>query len=99
MKKKLRVLHDSILVKTNNKKEEKTKSGIVIPIDTIDSGYFAEVILVGPGRIFSNGMREKMEIKVGDVIRVERYDGVEIDLDGEKYKLIKEREVDAIYDL
>ena len=92
----LRPLNDRVIVKAAAK-EEKTKSGIVLP-DTIDKERpeQGEVIAVGPGRLMENGQRAPMSIKVGDKIVFKKYSPDEVKVDDVECLVIAESDVMAV---
>ncbi len=92
---KLRPLGDRAVVKPAEK-EEKTKSGIVIPDTAKEKPQEGIVEAVGTGRILDNGTKMPMELKVGDKVLYARYSGNEFKLDDIEYLIISEKDVLAI---
>lgn len=82
----LKPLGKRIVVK-EYEKEETTDSGIVIPSSAQEEPQYAEVIAVGEG--IKNNDKIKDEINVGDKLIYSKYSGTEVELDGEKYIIIK----------
>ena len=80
------------------KKEDVTKSGIIIPDSAKELPNRAEVVAKGPG-VFSPqlGKHVDIDIEVGDTVLFTKYAGVEIALDGEKYLIIKEPDIVASF--
>ena len=67
---KLKPVNDKIVVKPNeNKQEERTASGIILP-DTVQDGTLieGEVVAIGEGMYSANGTLIPVICKVGDVI-------------------------------
>jgi chaperonin GroES len=91
----LRPLGDRAVVKPVEK-EEKTKSGIVIPDTAKEKPQEGIVEAVGSGRILDNGTEVPMELKVGDKVLYARYSGNEFKLDDIEYLIISEKDVLAI---
>lgn len=91
---KLKPLGDKIVVKPIEK-EEKTKSGIVLPDTAKEKPQEGEVVAVGPGK-FEKGERVPMEVKVGDHVIYSKYGGTEVKVDGEEYLILSQSEVLAI---
>jgi len=89
---KIRPLDDRILVK-QSEAEEKTAGGIVLPDTAKEKPQRGKVISVGPGKMLKDGKRGQMEIKKGDEVYYGKYAGTEIEVDGEKYVIIKESDV------
>lgn len=75
--------------------EETTKSGIVLPTASQEKPQYAEVIAVGPG-IVVDGEKVEMQVKAGDKVIYSRYAGNDVELDGEKYIIVKQSDIHAI---
>jgi len=81
------ILGDRIIVQ-EEKAEEKTKSGIIIPAAAQEKETRGTVVFVG------NGTKEQtMMVNVGDTAIYGSYGGVDIKLDGETYKIIRQTEL------
>lgn len=91
----LRPLGDRAVIKPVEK-EEKTKSGIVIPDTAKEKPQEGIVEAVGTGRILDNGTKVPMELKVGDTVLYAKYAGNEFKLDDIEYLIISEKDVLAI---
>jgi chaperonin GroES len=89
---KIRPLDDRILVK-QNAAEEKTAGGIVLPDTAKEKPQRGKVIAAGPGKMLNDGKRGKMEVKKGDEVFYGKYAGTEVEVDGEKYVIIRENDV------
>lgn len=71
--------------------EEKTISGIIIPDNAKEKPLRGEVLAVG------NGTKdEDMVLKVGDTVLYGKYAGTEIELEGEKYLIMRQSDVLAV---
>ena len=81
---KIQPLADRVLVKPQAA-EEKTIGGIIIP----DSAK--EILAVGEGT-----KDEQMVLKAGDQVLYGKYAGTELELDGEKYLIMRQSDVLAI---
>jgi chaperonin GroES len=92
---KLRPLGDRAVLKPVEK-EEKTKSGIVIPDTAKEKPQEGIVEAVGSGRILDNGTKVPMELNVGDKVLYAKYSGNEFKLDDIEYLIISEKDVLAI---
>ena len=75
--------------------EETTKSGIVLPGQAKEKPQQAEVIAVGPGRVV-DGKEITMQVKVGDKVIYSKYSGTEVELDNEKYVIVKQNDILAV---
>ena len=86
----VRPLADRVLVKPAEA-EEKTASGIIIPDSAKEKPLKGEIIAVGKGT-----KDEEMVLAQGDHVLYGKYAGTEIELDGEKYLIIRQSDVLAI---
>lgn len=76
--------------------EETTKSGIILPETAKEKPQEGEVLAVGPGRRNDKGVREEMEVAVGDRVLFGKYSGTEFKIDGRDLLILKESDVLAI---
>ena len=91
----LKPLGDRVVVKPVEK-EERTKSGIVLPDTAKEKPQEGIVEAVGTGRILDNGTKLQMELKVGDKILYAKYAGNEFKIDEIEYLIVSEKDVLAI---
>ena len=91
----IRPLHDRIVVKRVEQKEQ-VRGGIVIPDNAKEKPQEAEVIAVGDGKYSDEGKRIKMDVKAGDKILIGKYSGTEIKLEDVEYTILREDEVLAV---
>ena len=91
---KLVPLGDKIVLK-QLKAEEKTKSGIILASAAQEKPQEAEVIAVGPGGVV-DGKEVVMQVKVGDKVIYSKYAGTDVELEGEKYIIVKQNDILAI---
>src|SRR5207248_8698256 len=91
----LRPLGDRVVVKPVER-EEKTKSGIVLPDTAKEKPQEGIVEAVETGRILDNGTKIPMELKVGDKILYAKYAGNEFKLHEIEYLIVSEKDVLAI---
>jgi chaperonin GroES len=91
-KTQLEPLGDRIVVRPI-KREETTKSGIILPDTAKEKPQEGEVIAVGPGKLTDDGTRIEMEVKKGDKIMYAKYAGTEIKLDDEELLILRESDV------
>ena len=86
----IKPLADRVLIKPAAA-EEKTVSGIIIPDTAKEKPLKGEVVAVG------NGTKdEEMIVKVGDHVLYGKYAGTEVELDNEKYLIMRQSDVLAI---
>ena len=78
---------DARVVVKKPTRAEQTESGIILP-DTVDEGTQTsqgEVLAVGPGsRNMNTGEPMPMDVKVGDRVIYTKYQGVEVNHNGEE---------------
>ena len=75
--------------------EETTKSGIVLPGQAKEKPQQAEVIAVGPGGVV-DGKEITMQVKAGDQVIYSKYSGTDVDVDDEKYVIVKQSDILAV---
>jgi chaperonin GroES len=83
-------LHDRVIVKPEEK-AEKTAGGIIIPDTAQEKPQRGEVVAIGNGKV-----DEPLTVKVGDTVLFGKYGGTEIEIEGEKYLLLKESDIFVI---
>lgn len=71
--------------------EEVTAAGIIIPDSAKEKPLKGTVIAVGPGT-----KDEVMELKDGDTVLYGKYDGTELEIEGDKVLIMRQSEVLAI---
>ena len=87
---KLKPLADRVLIQPTPA-EETTLAGIIIPDSAKEKPLRGTVLSVG------NGTKdEEMVLKEGDNVLYGKYAGTEIELDGEKYLIMRQTDVLAI---
>jgi len=92
---KLKPLDDRIVIK-QSEAEEKTSGGIILPDTAKEKPQIGKVIEIGPGKLLDNGKRAKMSVKKKDEVIYARYGGNEIEIDGEKYVILRESDIHGI---
>ena len=75
--------------------EETTKSGIVLPGQAKEKPQQAEVIAVGPGGMV-DGKEITMQVKAGDKVIYSKYSGTEVEVEEEKYVIVKQSDILAV---
>jgi chaperonin GroES len=86
----IKPLADRVLIVTAPA-EEKTIGGIIIPDTAKEKPLKGEVIAVGTGT-----KDEEMTLKVGDTVLYGKYAGTELELDGNKYLIMRQSDVLAV---
>jgi len=90
---KLKPLHDRVLVKRIEEKEEQIRGGIVVPDTAKEKPQEGEVVAVGDGKVLESGEKLKMAVKKGDRVLFGKYSGSEVKLDDEEYLIMREDDV------
>lgn len=84
----MKVLFDTILIKTPLKEETMSTGGIVLPTKSTNNKFTtAEVAYVGD---------EVTKVSVGDTILYSDYSGQPLEIDGVKYERLQEKNVIAV---
>jgi chaperonin GroES len=92
----LRPLGDRVVVKPVER-EERTKSGIVLPDTAKEKPQEGLIEAVGNGRyIEATGKREPLDVKVGDRVVYAKYAGSEIKIDDVEYLILSEKDILAV---
>ena len=81
---------DRVLVKPAAA-EEKTIGGIIIPDSAKEKPLRGEIVAAGKGT-----KDEEMVLKAGDQVLYGKYAGTELELDGEKFLIMRQSDVLAI---
>ena len=90
----LKPLQDRVLIKMI-KAEETTESGIILGGASKESTKIAEVVAVGNEKN-NNEDYEKINLKKGDKVVVNKYTGSEIKYKGENFIILKQEDILAI---
>ena len=86
----IKPLADRVLVKPAAA-EEKTIGGIIIPDSAKEKPLRGEIVAAGKGT-----KDEEMVLKAGDQVLYGKYAGTELELDGEKFLIMRQSDVLAI---
>ncbi|WP_071026084.1 co-chaperone GroES [Peptoniphilus raoultii] len=89
----LRPLDDKIVIK-KIEKEERTESGIVLPSSAKEESNVAEIVALGNKIDKDEDM--KGLLKVGDKVVFSKYAGSEIEIEKEKFTIIKFQDILAV---
>ena len=96
MSKTARPLFGNVLIRPI-KNEHKTKSGLVLP-DSMPQGNTLRgvIVAIGTGSIAMDGTVIPMELHVSDLIVFKKYEAEPIELNGDQYYLVDQRQVMSI---
>lgn len=89
---KLRPLDDKVVIK-QSEAEDKTAGGIILPDTAKEKPQIGKILAVGPGKLLDDGKRSKMSVKKNDEVIYARYIGSEVEIEGEKFVLLRECDV------
>ena len=90
----LKPIGDRLVLKKQEKEEEKTFSGIVLPSSAKEAPVYAEVLAIGSE--VEEDEKMKGNIKVGDKVIYSKYAGTEIKLEDTDYILVKYEDILAV---
>jgi chaperonin GroES len=93
---RVRPIHDRIVVRRDAPETEWEGSSIAIPESHQRPKRQGEVLAVGPGHISSKGTLMPTGLKPGDRVYFGSYAGVEIEVDGEKYQIMRANDVAGV---
>jgi chaperonin GroES len=89
---KLRPLQDRVIVKQSDA-ETKTASGIYLPDSAKEKPTKGKVISVGPGKLDDKGRPMELGIRTGDTVYYGKYSGTEIEVNTEKFVILRESDI------
>jgi len=89
---KLRPLDDRIVIKQSDA-EEKTTGGIILPSIAKEKPQTGKIIATGPGKMLDSGKRSKMSVKKNDKVIYAKYIGSEVEINGEKFVVLRESDI------
>ena len=92
---KIKPLDDRILVK-QSAAETQTAGGIVLPEAAQEKPQRGVVVSCGPGKLLDSGKRGALSVKKGDEVFYGKYAGSEVDIDQDKFVILRESDVLAI---
>ena len=89
---KLKPLDDRVVIK-QSEAEEKTTGGIILPDTAKEKPQIGVVIATGPGKLLDDGKRGKMAVKKKDEVLYGKYTGSDVEIDREKYVILRESDI------
>lgn len=89
---KLRPLDNGVVIK-QLEAEDKTTGGIILPDTAKEKPQMGKVVAAGPGKRLDNGKLCKMTVKKNDEVIYGKYMGNEVEIDGEKYVILRESDI------
>ena len=91
----VRPMGDRILIRPESR-EEKTKSGLVLPDTAKEKPMEGVVVAVGRGRTTDDGSVIEVDVKEGDRVLFAKYSGTEVRIDDSDLLIIAERDLLAV---
>jgi chaperonin GroES len=92
----LKPLEDKVIVKPIEDGEQVTASGLIVQTFEKERPSEAIVVAVGPGMTFGDGDRMTIDLNVGDKVIFAKYQGTEIEHEGEKLLILAYRDIVAV---
>jgi len=93
---KIRPLDDRVVVEPFEA-EERTAGGIVLPDSAREKPQQGKVVALGPGKLLEKtGQHGKMSLKAGDAVFYGKDSGTVIEIDGDKYAILRETDILAV---
>ena len=89
---KLRPLDDRVIVKQSDA-EEKTAGGIYLPDTAKEKPQIGKIIAIGSGKLLDDGKRGRMSVKKNDKVIYAKYIGNDIEIDSQKYVILRESDI------
>lgn len=89
---KLVPVSDRVVIQPNDP-EKVTQGGIVLPDAAQEKTTRGKVMAAGPGRFLDNGRREEPEFAVGDEVLYDKWGGTEIELNGDKVRVMRASDI------
>ena len=91
---KIRPLFDRVVLKPLESESE-TKGGILLPTAAQEKSQLALVVAVGSGKN-ADGKEIGMNVKEGDKVLYGKYTGTEIEIDEQKYVVVRQPDLLAV---
>ncbi len=88
----LKPLDDRIIIKQSDA-EDKSAGGILLPDSAQEKPQIGKIVATGPGKLLDDGKRAQMSVKKKDEILYAKYGGSDVEVDGEKYVILRESDV------
>lgn len=88
----LKPLSDRVIVK-QSEAETKTKSGILLPDSAKEKPTRGKVVSAGPGKLDDKGKPMTLSVKTGDDVYYGKYSGSEVEVDGQKFVILRESDI------
>ena len=93
--KKLNPCNDRVVVKPIEE-DEQLYGNIIVPDMGKERPEMGEVVASGPGRMSEFGKHIPVKAKVGQVVLVPKIGSIRVELEGQEYYIVQDREILAI---
>lgn len=93
--KKLNPANDRVVVKPIEE-DEQLYGNIIVPDMGKERPEMGEVIAAGPGRMSEFGKHIPVKAKVGQVVLVPKIGSIRVELEGQEFYIVQDREILAI---
>jgi chaperonin GroES len=94
-KPKLQPIGNRVLVQ-RLEAETTLKGGIILPDSAKKKQETAKIVALGNGKYDKNGKLIPIDVKINDVILMDKYSGQEINIDDEEYVILRADDIIAI---
>ena len=88
----LKPLDDRIIIKQSDA-EDKSAGGILLPDSAQEKPQIGKIVAAGPGKLLDDGKRAQMSVKKKDEVLYAKYSGSDVEVDGDKYVILRESDV------
>ena len=88
----LRPLDDRVVIRPSEA-QAKTAGGIFLPDTAKEKPQIGKILWAGPGKVNDEGKRVPMSVKPNDEVIYGKYTGNEIEMDGQKYVIVRESDL------
>jgi len=88
----LRPLDDRVVIRPSEA-QAKTAGGIFLPDTAKEKPQIGKILWAGPGKVNDDGKRVPMSVKPNDEVIYGKYTGNEIEMDGQKYVIVRESDL------
>lgn len=92
----IKPLNDKVVVQVVKEQEKTTSSGLILAGLHEEKPSEAIVVAVGPGLELDNGVLMKPDLNVGDKVAFAKYQGTEVQFDGQDYLILAYRDIVAV---
>lgn len=93
----IRPLEDRVIVTLDDKSEQTTASGLVIPDTAKEKPQQGTVVAVGPGkRSEQTGDVIPLDVEEGATVLFSKYGGTEVKVEGQEYLILSARDILAV---